>query len=218
MNIKLAIFDFDGTIADTREAIIVAKQETMRIYGLPVADEAACASTIGYTAKAGFQRLYPYLAGEKLEQCVITYRQLFEEKKKAIPPKLFRGMIETLEALVKQGITCTIATARNQVSCHEMLEQLGVKKYFSYILCGESTQHLKPHPEAVLLTMDELGFQPEETMVIGDMPMDIAMGKNAGAYTCGVTYGNADRDTLLENGADFVIDQMDQLLGILAIG
>ncbi|MBE5793114.1 MAG: HAD family hydrolase [Clostridiales bacterium] len=215
MQIKLAIFDFDGTIADTREAIIVAKQETMRIYGLPVADEAACASTIGYTAKAGFQRLYPDLEGEKLEQCVATYRQLFEEKKKTIPPKLFPGMIETLEALVEKGITCTIATARNQVSCHEMLEQLGVKKYFGYILCGESTQNLKPHPEAVLKTLSDLDCRPEEAIVVGDMPMDIGMGKGAGVTTCGVTYGNASRETLLEAGADFVFDEIGELLGIL---
>ena len=44
MNIKLAIFDFDGTIMDTRKAIVLAKQETMRQMGLPVADEQTCAS------------------------------------------------------------------------------------------------------------------------------------------------------------------------------
>ena len=215
MNIRLAIFDFDGTIADTREAIIVAKQETMRIHGLPVLDDAACASTIGYTAKAGFLRLYPDMADELANACTATYRRLFEEKKKAIPPKLFPGMMETLEALAARGITCTIATARNQVSCHEMLEGLGVKKYFSYILCGESTQNLKPHPEAVLKTLADLGCQPEEAVVIGDMPMDIGMGRGAGVRTCGVTYGNASRETLLEAGADFVIDQIGELLDIL---
>lgn len=215
MNIKLAIFDFDGTIADTRGAIIAAKQETMRIHGLPVANEAACASTIGYTAKEGFRRLYPDAPEDTLDRCVATYRQLFEEKKKTIPPTLFSGMVETLEALAAKGIICTIATARHQDSCHEMLQQLGVKKYFSYILCGESTQHLKPHPEAVLKTLTDLACKPEETIVIGDMPMDILMGKGAGVHTCGVTYGNADRQTLLEAGAAFVIDEIGTLMDIV---
>lgn len=215
MQIKLAIFDFDGTIADTREAIIIAKQETMRLHNLPVLDDAACASTIGYTAKAGFQRLYPNMPDALADACTATYRQLFEEKKKTIPPKLFPGMVETLDALVAKGITCTIATARNQASCHEMLDGLGVKKYFSYILCGESTQNLKPHPEAVLKTLTDLECKPEEAIVVGDMPMDIGMGKGAGVTTCGVTYGNASRETLLEAGADFVIDEIGELLGIL---
>ena len=57
-NIKVAIFDFDGTLADTRAPIVMAKQDTMRDAGLPVADEEACAATIGLTAKAGFQKLF----------------------------------------------------------------------------------------------------------------------------------------------------------------
>ena len=52
-------------------------------------------------------------------------------------------------------------------------------------------------------------------MVIGDMPMDILMGKNAGAYTTGVTYGNAKRDILEAAGADFVIDRIGDLLPII---
>ena len=131
MNIKLAIFDFDGTLCDTRAPIIAAKQETMRIYGLPVRDEAACASTIGYTAKEGFQRLFPGIEEKLLENCVATYRRLFEEMKQTTPPTLFPGVAETLEKLAARGITCTIATARNQVSCHEMLEGLGIKQFFS---------------------------------------------------------------------------------------
>lgn len=215
MNIKLAIFDFDGTIADTRAPIIAAKQETMRLHHLPVLDEAACASTIGYTAKVGFLRLYPDLADDVADACTATYRRLFEEKKAAMPPVLFPHMEEVLQSLIRQGITCTIATARNTESCHEMLEQLGIRNYFSYILCGESTKNLKPHPEAVLKTLGDLNCRPEEAIVIGDMPMDVLMGKGAGAYVCGVTYGNADRATLLAAGADFVIDRIDELTGIV---
>lgn len=215
MHIKLAIFDFDGTIADTRAPIIAAKQETMRLHNLPVLDEAACASTIGYTAKVGFQRLYPGIADELADACTVTYRRLFEEKKKTMPPVLFPHMEEVLEKLTLQGIACTIATARNTESCHEMLGQLGVKKYFSYILCGESTKNLKPHPEAVLKTLEDLHCQSEEAIVIGDMPMDVLMGKGAGAYVCGVTYGNADKATLLEAGADFVVDDISELLRVL---
>ena len=213
--IRAVIFDFDGTIADTRAPIIAAKQETMRLHNLPVLDDAACAATIGYTAKVGFQRLYPGMPDETADACTATYRRLFEEMKATMPPVLFPGMKETLDALSACGITCTIATARNQVSCHEMLAQLGVKAYFSYILCGESTQNLKPHPEAVLKTLADLNCQPEAAMVIGDMPMDIGMGKGAGVYTCGVTYGNASRETLLAAGADFVIDEIGELMGLL---
>ena len=61
MKTKLLIFDFDGTIMDTRKPIVSAKQETARRMGLPVLDEETCAATIGYTAQVGFQKMYPDL-------------------------------------------------------------------------------------------------------------------------------------------------------------
>ncbi|MBR5798856.1 MAG: HAD family hydrolase [Lachnospiraceae bacterium] len=215
MKIKLAIFDFDGTIADTRKAIIVAKQETMKKLGLRIASEEECASTIGLSSKSGFQKSYPELSDEMLDWCVVIYREFFEEKRLLYPPELFPGIIEVLEALNEKGIVCTIATSRNGKSCREFLEQLGIAKYFSYVLCAEDTTLLKPNPEPVLKTLADLKFAPEEALVIGDMPMDIQMAKGAGVFACGVTYGNATGEELLAAGADFTVDEIYGLKGIL---
>lgn len=127
MNIKLIIFDFDGTIADTRKPIVFAKQETMRVMGLDVADEETCASTIGLSSKKGFKKLYPELSEHMLDTCVTTYCKIFDEKTKAVPPIVFPGMIETLDALKHKGITKSIATSRNNTSLYEFLTQMGIK-------------------------------------------------------------------------------------------
>lgn len=215
MNIKLIIFDFDGTIADTQKTIVLAKQETMKIMGLEVADEETCASTIGLSSKVSFEKLYPQLSEATIDLCVTTYRRIFDEKKKTVPPVVFPGVIETLETIREKGIKMTIATSRNNASLYEFLEQMKIRVFFSFILGGEDTVLLKPNPDPVLKTLDELSFTAEQTLVIGDMPFDIIMGKKAGAHTCGVTYGNATQSKLLEAGADFVIDQMPDLLKIL---
>lgn len=89
MSIKLVIFDFDGTIADTRKAIVAAKQKTMRHMGLDVADEKTCASTIGFSAKTGFEMIYPQLEERKIDECVTIYRQEFEQIRKLMPPEIF---------------------------------------------------------------------------------------------------------------------------------
>ena len=60
--------------------------------------------------------------------------------------------------------------------------------------------------------MEDLGYKADETLVVGDMPVDILMGKGAGAHTCGVTYGNASRDDLAAAGADRIIDDFSQML------
>ena len=218
MMIKLAVFDFDGTLMDTRKPIVYAKQETMRIMGLPVLDEEACASTIGYSAKKGFLMMYPDLPEDAADQCVLHYRRIFDETIEKTAPELFPGVVETLQALQERGIICTIATARNRRSLMSFLERRNIDKYFSYILAQDDTKNLKPDPEPVLKTMADLSFPKEQTLVIGDMPMDVLMGKNAGAYVCAVTYGNAKRDILENAGADFVIDQFSELLPIIDKG
>ena len=215
MKTQLVIFDFDGTIMDTRKPIVSAKQETMRRMGLPVLDEENCAATIGYTAKIGFQRQFPDLDEETVDTCVSLYRKIFDETIKVEPPELFPKVLETLDKLREMGKTCTIATSRNRKSLIYFLEQLGISDRFSYILTQDDTRLLKPNGEPVEKTLKELSFPAEQAIVVGDMPMDILMGKNAGVRTCGVTYGNADRDTLLSAGADHVIDSISELVGIL---
>lgn len=215
MDIKLVIFDFDGTIADTRKPIVIAKQKTMEIMGLDVADEEACASTIGLSSKLGFQKTHPHLSEQMLDLCVSTYRKIFDEEKEKMPPAIFPDVVETLEWLKKRGIMSTIASSRNKASLSEFLTKMNIADYFSYVLGGEDTARLKPHPEPVLKTLHDLSFKADRTLVIGDMPMDMEMGRGAGAFTCGVTYGNSDRTQLKEAGADYVIDKMSEVIDIL---
>ena len=214
MDIRVVIFDFDGTLADTRASIVTAKQETMKNAGLEVMDEEACASTIGLTARAGFLQFYPDLEEEVLESLVKEYRRRFDELVSQVPPARFPGVDSLLDELEKRNIFMTIATARNRKSLIEFLTKWGMKDRFQYILCGEDTKRLKPFPDPVLQTLEELKLQPENALVIGDMPVDIEMGKSAGAYTCGVTYGNSDRESLQKAGADFVVDSLKECLSL----
>ena len=215
MNIRAVIFDFDGTLADTRKAIVTAKQATMKNAGLEVKDEETCASTIGLTAKAGFLKLYPGIREEILEDLVAEYRRRFDEQIKVMPPERFDGVDEVLTKLKERNIIITIATARNRKSLLEFLDGWGMRDDFQYILCGEDTERLKPYPDPVLKTLEELSLKPEQAIVVGDMPVDIRMGKSAGAFACGVTYGNSDRESLLAAGADFVMDSIRQLPDLL---
>ena len=215
MNIKLIIFDFDGTIMDTKNTIIAAKQETLRQMGVDVADEQTWASTIGMSAKIGFQKLCPELSEDMIDLCMKKYREIFDETKKVVPPVLFPNMVETLNELKKKGIVCTIATSRGHNSLVEFLESMNIAKFFSYILAAEDTTLLKPNAEPVKKTLIDLSCSLENTLVVGDMPFDIIMGKNAGVYTCGVTYGVSDKKSLLEAGADWIIDSISDLLEIV---
>ena len=215
MDIKLVIFDFDGTIMDTKDTIVAAKQETMRQMGLAVADEETCAGTIGLSARMGFKGIYPDMTDDMVELCVQKYRTVFDEIKQKVPPALFPGVAEVLDTLADKGIACTIATARGRGSLKELLEKMNITDKFSYLLAAEDTALLKPDAEPVLKTLSDLSYAPENTLVVGDMPVDILMGKGAGVFTCGVTYGVSGVNSLIEAGADYIIDSISELPGIL---
>ena len=193
MSIKLIIFDFDGTLGDTRRNIVVTMQDVMKELNLPLQDEHVCASTIGLPLKGCYA---------------------FAENLKKITPMPFPQVKETLEVLRNRGISLAIASSRTSESLRDLLGRMGMESLFSCIVGAQDIVHAKPDAEPVLKILDILGFMADETLVVGDMAVDILMGLHARAKTCGVTWGNGTREELREAGADFIIDRMEDLIEI----
>lgn len=212
---KLLILDFDGTLGDTRANILFTMQQTMRQMGYPVAGEKEIAATIGLPLEEGFAKLYPGISEQEVLTCATLYREIFDNYRKKLIPSLFPYVKETLSTLKGEGYVLSIASSRHSDSLNVFLKDMGIAPFISYVLGANNVTRAKPHPEPVLLTLDALGFRADETLVVGDMPVDIQMGKSAGAKTCAVTYGNASREELEESGADYVIDRFDDILEIL---
>ncbi len=211
---RLIILDFDGTLGDTRANIVLTMRRTLVRLGYAVPDEDTIAATIGVPLEKGFEQMLPGISPDDVALCARTYREIFQECRKEMVPGLFPHVMETLAALKESGCVLTIASSRSYGSLKEFLREMGIAPYISYVLGANSVTHAKPHPEPVLKTMADMGFTADETLVVGDMPVDIQMGKGAGARTCAVTYGNASREELIAAGADYVIDDFSELAGI----
>ena len=212
---RLIIFDFDGTLADTRGYIVATMQQAMRELGKPVREEEACAATIGLPLKGCFQQLYPGISDEEAEVCMTTYRRIFDQNKTVLSIDLFPGVKETVLRLWKKGFLLSVASSRSNRTLVELLTDEGLAPCFSLIIGANDVQNAKPHPEPVLKTLEALNVPASEALVVGDMPVDILMGSRAGTRTCGVTYGNSSRAELLAAGADYVMDTFTDLEGIL---
>lgn len=215
MKTCLAIFDFDGTLGDTRRNIVLTMRDTMRALGLPVADEDACAATIGLLLRDGFARLLPGAPDETLDRCVSVYRRLFDEKKKELAPRPFPGAVPMLSRLRAAGIGLAIASSRSSFTLAPLLRDMGLDGTFDVIVCGDGVKHPKPAPDAVLEVLRRMDVPAAEALVVGDMPVDIEMGRAAGVRTCGVLWGNATREQLAAAGADFIAASMEDIVAIL---
>ena len=214
MGIKLMIFDFDGTLGDTRRNIVTTMQMAIKEMQLPSRTEAECASTIGLPLAGCFRTLFPDIQEELIPRCAETYRRIFNENLQKITPEAFPGVVKTLETLKAQGFVLTIASSRSCNSLMELTRDMGIADYISYLIGADDVKEAKPKPEPVLKTLAVMHFDASETLVVGDMAVDILMGANAGARTCGVTWGNGSREELKDAGANFIIDKMEELIEI----
>lgn len=215
MEVKIIIFDFDGTLGDTRHNIVVTLQRTMRLRGLELRDEETCARTIGLTLEDSFISMYPTMSREEARECVTTYRDIFYQSIEELTPALFPHVKEILQILHNKDIALSIASSRSSPSLHLFLRNMGVAEYFPYVLGSDSVERHKPDPEPVIKTLREMGYEASDAVVVGDMPVDIAMAHNAGVRAIGVSYGNATRKELIAAGADAVIDDIAELISLI---
>lgn len=206
------IFDFDGTLADTRRGILATAQETLRRMGLPSADEKALAATIGLPLRENFTR-GAGLSGEEADRAVTIYREIFETI--AIPTiDLFPGVEETVATLKERGIPMAVASSRGQRSLEILVQHTGLDRHIplSLVFGVESAARPKPAPDIVYVILGRLGVRPEETLVVGDTTFDIEMGRAAGCCTCGVSYGNQSAGTLAGASPNYILDDLRKML------
>lgn len=207
---KLIILDFDGTIADTRPVILNTFHRTLDAMHLPQHTDDEIAATIGLPLLKAFPVLEP-MDEEKAALCTATYRRIFEDVNAEIGVPMFPHVADTLRQLHNQGCTLSIATSRGYKSVVDFIKGFHLDDIITFIIAAEDVKHAKPDAEPVIKTLKHYGMKAEDAVVIGDTHFDILMGRNAGCATIGVTYGNGSRESLIEAGADMVVDDFAEI-------
>ncbi len=208
---KLIILDFDGTLADTQPLILRSLQGTIAELGLPSRTDAECASIIGLPLKECFVKLVN--ADDTLaERCCEVYRRLFDEYNHPGTVTLFPNVEETLHELHRRGIQLAICSSRARATLDRFVLTFGFEQLVQAVVSSDDVQRGKPYPDPALRVLELTGCKAEEALMVGDASYDILMGRAAGCHTCGVTYGNQTAAQLRDAGADYLIDNFQELL------
>lgn len=206
MSIKNIIFDFDGTLVDTAPLIVSTMKAAIAELGLPSRTDAECRSTIGLRLEDAPRKLWPDMEGLG-EIFASTYRKHFDLLKRPFNVKSFPGVEATLRELMDSGYNLAIASSRSHRSLREYCESFDMTDLFRMLVGGDDVAMGKPNPDPVLSIIDAMGWNRDETLMVGDADVDIMMGKAAGLQTCGVTYGCGTPDELKNAGADIIISE-----------
>ena len=214
MKYRNIIFDFDGTLADTAELTVETMHKTNRALNLPDKSDAECKAMIGYRLEEIPSILWPEMP-DLSERYAATFREIYKSTKEDFKVRTYPEVSDTLTRLKRDGIRMAVASSRSKVSLLDLCNELRIADYFQMIVGGGDVYNGKPAPDPVNLVLATQGWDKDETLVVGDMSVDILMGKAAGAATCGVIYGNGSVAELRDVGADYLISDFSELKDLL---
>jgi len=205
-DLRLAIWDVDGTLVDSRAVIQACMEAAFRDTGLPPPDYDATRRIVGLSLAAGIAQLAPPdLGAARLEFLVDAYRHTFTRLRAdpALHEPMYDGALEVLDRLKQDGWLLAIATGKTHRGLDGLFAKHDIKSYFDTVWCADDGPG-KPHPFMVEQSMRALGCAPARSLMIGDAIHDIAMARAAGVRSLGVSWGFGRADELQDAGADEV--------------
>lgn len=214
---KAAIFDLDGTLADTIESLASAGNDMLLQCGFSPLPKKDYCYFAGDGADILVRRALRAAGDEtetQFEKAYQIYCNIFA-KDCTYKVKAFDGMEEVLWNLKRKNIKLGVLTNKPHKSAVKVVETLYGKQLFDCIVGQIEGLPKKPDCTGALKLAEKFQSKPEECLYIGDTNVDMKTGKCAGMYTVGVLWGFRTRKELEENHADIIIEKPDKLLTLL---
>lgn len=216
-----AIFDLDGTLADTAGDLLAAANVALAPHGLPALDPVADRAVAGRGGRSMIRRSLE-IAGRDpdctTEQPLIDrmYPVLLESYAKAlaVQTQLFDGVEACLHALSGQGWRLGVCTNKPEHLAVPLLAQLGVGDRFGAILGADTLPVRKPDPEHFAETARRIGADPARSVMIGDTITDLKTARAAGVPCILTSFGFADAP-LADLSPDAVVHHFSEIPGTL---
>ena len=208
------IFDFDGTLADSKRCSVLATQKAFCELGLTEPSEEKIEHYMGIPIEVSFKKMAEIeFAEASFEELLVTFRKAYKEFENE-SLTVFTGIPEVLEKLVQEDKQLFVVSSKKSGVLLRNLQTLQIDTYFKDIIGSDKVTHYKPHPDGILKLVELYDLNPEETIMIGDAIFDLQMAKAAGVQSCGVTWGSHSKEKLQKENPTILIDEVKQLASL----
>lgn len=209
-------FDLDGTLTDPAEGITNSFVHAIKYFGLEVPSYEKLCTFIGPPLVATFQKEFGF-DDEKSMEGVKKYREYFAQKG-IFENKVYDGIENVLAHLQSKRKHLLVATSKPEEYSVKILEHFGLAKYFDFI-CGSNMDETRSKKEEVIdyalekcRAVNKADFDKSKVLMIGDREHDIIGAKKNGIKSCGVLYGYGSKKEFEAAGADYIVDNVRNLL------
>lgn len=216
MATSAVVFDLDGTLVDSAGDIAEAVNLTLEDLGLARVSEATVRSWIGEGVRNLVSTALRDAGSEhSLDDVMPGFMRHYHDCLLR-SPTLYDGVVETLAALQARGLPLAICTNKPAALVPPLLQHLGIAGYFAHIIGGDSLPQRKPAAEPLLHVAGLLQQPVAACMMVGDSATDLAAANSAGMPIVLVRYGYPRDLDMQAADAVAVIDDMRELLSIVA--
>ncbi len=213
-DLRLVIFDVDGTLVDSQNEIMAAMALAHGDVGLPLPARSEIISRVGLSLDAFFHGLHPDRP-DLTADLTAAYKDAFRtlaDRHRTQPPPLFDGVEQVLRTLAAQPTTLLgLATGKSRRGVDRFVDQHGLKDVFLTVQTAD-THPSKPNPSMLRAAMAETGVDAARCVFVGDTRFDMDMARAAGVGPIGVRWGYHPATSL---GTNHILDQMVDLPEIL---
>ena len=212
--VRLLVFDLDGTLIDSRLDLIHSVNAMLRHLERPELPGDVIASYVGDGAPVLVRRALGDPDDETFFRGALEYFLGYYRLHKLDHTTVYEGIPEVLAGLAdsSNGVQRTMAVLSNKPvhPSRDIVRALGLADFFVCVYGGNSFTTKKPDPLGVRTILQETGVAADEALIIGDSSVDVLTGRNAGLWTCGVSYGFAPH-TLEEVAPDVLVETPREL-------
>ncbi|TFZ52218.1 HAD family hydrolase [Serratia proteamaculans] len=197
--LRVIMFDLDGTLFDTAKAIVSAFRATFQQLQLPQpADDELIRETIGLPLERAFAQLLAQEAdGRAVTDCVAEYQRQFQTLILPMAASLlFPGVAAGLQQLKGAGFHLAVTTNKFARSANSLLAAAGIAPLFDVVVCADQVTEKKPAPESGNKILEHYQVRAQEAVMVGDTTHDILMAHQVGCPVIAVDYGIQNRQVL----------------------
>jgi len=204
---RAVIFDCDGTLADSYDAITASVNHVRAANGLPALSQVEVRKHVG----RGLEKLLAdLLPGTDPDRNAALYQAHHGSVIRG-HSHLLPGARAALEALKRTGRLLAVCSNKNVAFTRLLLDGLGIAAFFDVVLGPDDVPHLKPAPDMLLEALRRLGVGPDEALYVGDMDVDVQTARAAGVRVWVVPTGSTDRSTLEAARPDRILAGLGEL-------
>jgi phosphoglycolate phosphatase len=197
LNFDLIVFDWDGTLFDSTALIVRCIQNACVDVGAPRPSDVQAAYVIGLGLADALRHVAPGLPPERYPALGARYRHHYVASQHEL--SLFAGTLEMLHALKAREHRLAVATGKGRRGLDDALAHSQLHGLFDSTRTADETAS-KPDPRMLVELMDELGVQPERTLMVGDTTHDLQLARNAGTASVAVSFGAHEHESFTAFG------------------